>query len=119
MDSCEYFGVRTGEGQQGVVHFVYAGKSVRYGDLSKEWAKISGCWNVSISKVRNYPGIIDELTRQHQKVRYFHSRYWHTSPKSYQRGLDDTGSVTAEVVTQRFKLRGSEDSLARCKRVKL
>lgn len=122
MGEIEYFGVRTGEGQQGVVHFVYSGetaKGVRYGDLSKRWEKISGYWNVSISKVRNYPGMIDELTRQHQTIRYFHSRYWHQSVSSCQRGLTDIGSVSNDVVNYRYKLRSHEDSLARCKRVKL
>jgi len=119
MNTFEYFGVRTGEGELGVVHFVYTGNGVRYGDLSKLWVKISGFWNVSISKVRDYPGIIDELTRQHQKVRYFHSRYWSMSRKSSQISLILEKGEKAVEVKERYKLRGSEDSLARCKRVKL
>lgn len=75
MKQFEYFGVRTNEGA-GVVHFVYAGKSVKYGELSKAWAEISGFWNVSISLVRNTGGIMQEIARQHKKVRYFYSRSW-------------------------------------------
>lgn len=72
----EYFGVRTGEGF-GVIHLVFTGKSVRYADVKKAWVKITqGAWAVSISKVRDVPGIVKEMTRQHRVIRYFHSEFW-------------------------------------------
>ena len=87
MGSIAYFGCRTGEGG-GVVHFVYEGKSVRYKELSNYWREISGYWNVHISRVRNYQAMVNELTRQYQKIRYFHSHNW--LPKSsYQIPLFD------------------------------
>jgi hypothetical protein len=89
MGVFEYFGVRTGEGL-GVIHFVYAGKSVRYGDLSRVWAGISGFWNVSISRVRNVQGMMREMLLQHKKIRYFHSRYWSERPQSKQSDLEGT-----------------------------
>jgi hypothetical protein len=77
-----YFGVRTDEGKNGgVIHFVYAGKSVRYSDLSKKWKEITGFWTVSISKVTNLEAIIQEMTRQNLVVRYFHSIDWATERK--------------------------------------
>lgn len=83
----EYFAVRTAEGA-GVIHLVYAGKSVRYGELSKEWASISGSWVVSISKVRNVEGMIVEMTRQHRVIRYFHSEHWDKPYETKQNNLD-------------------------------
>ena len=75
MGTIAYFGCRTREGG-GVVHFVYEGKSVRYQELRDYWKEISGFWNVHISRVRNYQAMVNELTRQYKKIRYFHSRNW-------------------------------------------
>jgi len=75
MGQISYFGVRTMEGL-GVVHLVYAGKSVRYGDLSKKWKEITGFWTVSISKVNNMDSILKEMIFQRFKVRYFRSTCW-------------------------------------------
>lgn len=88
MKEFQYFGVRTNEGL-GVIHLVYSGKSVRYGDLKKFWLDMTGFWNVSISKVRNFEGILHEMCRQHHRVRYFHSRYWLGIP-NFQVSLDNT-----------------------------
>lgn len=71
----EYFAVRTAEGG-GVIHLVAVGKGVRWGELSASWRKISGSWNVSISKVKNVNGVVEEMTRQHKVIRYFHSQGW-------------------------------------------
>jgi hypothetical protein len=87
MENFAYFGVRTGEGR-GTVHFVYEGKGVRYSDLSKFWKDISGYWIVHISRIQNYPGIIQEMTRQNKKKRYFYSRNW-LPKQSFQTPLFD------------------------------
>jgi hypothetical protein len=83
----EWFGVRTGEGG-GVIHLVYAGKSVRYHDLKTKWQEYTGSWVVSIRKVREPEGMIREICLQHKKVRYFHSRNWATAPKTIQQDFD-------------------------------
>lgn len=78
MGKLEYLGVQTAEGL-GVVHFVYIGKSIYVEDLRKIWLAISGFWNVHISTLRNVKTIVNEMTRQHQVVRYFSSRHWLSS----------------------------------------
>jgi hypothetical protein len=82
-----YFGVRTGEGG-GVIHLVYAGLGVRWGDLSKKWNELTGKWIVSIRKVKDPQGIMRELLLQHKKIRYFHSSNWAEPKKSEQNNLD-------------------------------
>lgn len=94
----EYFAVRTAEGA-GVIHLVYVGKSVRYGDLSRVWESISGSWAVSISKVRNVDGMIVEMTRQHRVIRYFHSEHWDKPYENKQKNL--AGEVLEEYYNEK------------------
>lgn len=84
-----YFGVFTGEGT-GVVHLVFAGRSVRYGELSKKWAEITGSWNVHISAVYDKNGIMEELTRQRYVRRYISSRNWLPPVTRQQSLFEDT-----------------------------
>lgn len=70
-----YFFVRTNEGT-GVIHFVYTGKSIWHTDLSRKWSELIGNWNVSISTVDDFPGIMRELAYQRYRVRYSYSKNW-------------------------------------------
>lgn len=96
MGHLEYFGVLTQEGQ-GVVHFVYVGKSVRYSELSKTWKRISGSWNVSISAVKDLDGLMKEIILQRGRSRYISSRGWlsHTSLQQ-----DFSGNLHKEVYNE-------------------
>lgn len=96
MPDLEYFGVRTAEGQTGVIHLVYAGHSVRYGDLKERWQIISGYWNVHISLVRDTRGIIREMTRQTKVIRYFRSHNWLPRPSSQ-------SSLSGDILTRVYR----------------
>jgi hypothetical protein len=72
----EYFAVRTCEGTSGVLHLLYVGRSFKWGELSKLWKSLTGYWNVSISRVKDFYGIGLEMTRQHKMARYSQSRGW-------------------------------------------
>ena len=71
----EYFAVRTNEGI-GVYHMVMMAPYIYHKVLRGIWFDLTGYWSVCITEVDNFRGVVNEMTRQHKRVRYQRSKGW-------------------------------------------
>jgi len=71
--SVEYFAVQTNEGRQ-VFHLAMICPYIHHSVIRKWWRENTGAWNICISREKNLPAFLSEMTGQYEIVRYSMSK---------------------------------------------